>query len=74
MGGKMMAGESPGVSPWKKRRIGVKALISACNKDGITALAGFLHEAGWEILSTGGAIRYLKEHNLPTAGADGCVR
>ncbi|MDR0374106.1 MAG: bifunctional phosphoribosylaminoimidazolecarboxamide formyltransferase/IMP cyclohydrolase [Treponema sp.] len=45
----------------------MKALISAYNKDGIMALAGFLHEAGWEILSTGGTARYLKEHNLPVA-------
>ncbi|MDR2783381.1 MAG: bifunctional phosphoribosylaminoimidazolecarboxamide formyltransferase/IMP cyclohydrolase [Treponema sp.] len=45
----------------------MKALISAYNKDGIIELAGFLHEAGWEILSTGGTARYLKEYNLPVA-------
>jgi phosphoribosylaminoimidazolecarboxamide formyltransferase/IMP cyclohydrolase len=43
----------------------MKALISTYNKDGIMELAAFLHETGWEILSTDGTARYLKEHNVP---------
>ncbi|MDR0557005.1 MAG: bifunctional phosphoribosylaminoimidazolecarboxamide formyltransferase/IMP cyclohydrolase [Treponema sp.] len=45
----------------------MKALISVYNKDGIIELASFLHEAGWEILSTGGTARHLKEYDLPAA-------
>jgi phosphoribosylaminoimidazolecarboxamide formyltransferase/IMP cyclohydrolase len=43
----------------------MKALISTYNKDGIMELAAFLREAGWEILSTGGTARYLKERDMP---------
>ena len=42
-----------------------RALISVYEKDGIPELAGFLAEAGWEILSTGGTSKYLQEFNIP---------
>jgi phosphoribosylaminoimidazolecarboxamide formyltransferase/IMP cyclohydrolase len=42
-----------------------KALISVFYKDGILELASYLNEAGWEILSTGGTAKYLKENNFP---------
>jgi len=42
-----------------------RALISVYNKDGITELAMFLEESGWEIISTGGTSRHLRETNIP---------
>jgi phosphoribosylaminoimidazolecarboxamide formyltransferase/IMP cyclohydrolase len=42
-----------------------RALISVFNKDGIHELASFLSESGWEILSTGGTSKRLKEENVP---------
>jgi phosphoribosylaminoimidazolecarboxamide formyltransferase/IMP cyclohydrolase len=42
-----------------------KALISVFYKDGILELASYLNEAGWEILSTGGTSKHLKENNIP---------
>ncbi|TCW61798.1 bifunctional phosphoribosylaminoimidazolecarboxamide formyltransferase/IMP cyclohydrolase [Treponema sp. J25] len=42
-----------------------RALISVFYKEGIIDLARFLHEQDWEILSTGGTARYLKENGLP---------
>jgi phosphoribosylaminoimidazolecarboxamide formyltransferase/IMP cyclohydrolase len=42
-----------------------KALISVFYKDGILELASYLNGAGWEILSTGGTSKHLKENNIP---------
>ncbi len=42
-----------------------RALISVFYKDGIPELASYLNGAGWEILSTGGTSKYLKENNIP---------
>jgi phosphoribosylaminoimidazolecarboxamide formyltransferase/IMP cyclohydrolase len=42
-----------------------RALLSVFYKDGIIELAKFLAEAGWEILSTGGTAKYLKENDFP---------
>ncbi|MCP4149308.1 MAG: bifunctional phosphoribosylaminoimidazolecarboxamide formyltransferase/IMP cyclohydrolase [bacterium] len=41
-----------------------RALISVFYKEGIEVIAGKLQEKGWEIVSTGGTSRYLKEHNI----------
>jgi phosphoribosylaminoimidazolecarboxamide formyltransferase/IMP cyclohydrolase len=41
-----------------------RALISVYNKDGIMELASFLEESGWEILSTGGTSKHLRENNI----------
>lgn len=41
-----------------------RALISVFHKDGILELASFLAETGWELLSTGGTAKHLKEHGL----------
>jgi phosphoribosylaminoimidazolecarboxamide formyltransferase/IMP cyclohydrolase len=42
-----------------------RALISVFYKDGILELASYLNGSGWEILSTGGTAKYLKENNIP---------
>jgi phosphoribosylaminoimidazolecarboxamide formyltransferase/IMP cyclohydrolase len=42
-----------------------RALISVFYKDGITELASFLTGVGWELLSTGGTSRYLRERKIP---------
>jgi phosphoribosylaminoimidazolecarboxamide formyltransferase/IMP cyclohydrolase len=42
-----------------------RALISVYDKKGISELASFLAESGWEILSTGGTAQYLAEHTIP---------
>lgn len=42
-----------------------KALISVSNKDGILPLAKKLHQAGYELLSTGGTAKMLQDNNLP---------
>jgi phosphoribosylaminoimidazolecarboxamide formyltransferase/IMP cyclohydrolase len=42
-----------------------RALISVFYKDGIFELASFLHESGWEILSTGGTAKHLQENKIP---------
>jgi phosphoribosylaminoimidazolecarboxamide formyltransferase/IMP cyclohydrolase len=42
-----------------------RALISVFYKNGISELAAFLAEAGWEILSTGGTSGYLQENKIP---------
>jgi len=42
-----------------------RALISVYIKDGILDLAAFLVETDWEILSTGGTSKYLKENKIP---------
>ncbi|MDR1904431.1 MAG: bifunctional phosphoribosylaminoimidazolecarboxamide formyltransferase/IMP cyclohydrolase [Treponema sp.] len=42
-----------------------RALISVYNKEGITDLVSFLHGSGWDILSTGGTSRHLKENGIP---------
>jgi len=41
-----------------------RALISVYDKDGITELASFLEESGWEIISTGGTSKHLRENNI----------
>jgi len=40
------------------------ALISVYDKNGVTELASFLEESGWEIISTGGTSKYLRENNV----------
>ena len=42
-----------------------RALISVFNKDGVLDFAKFLHNSGWEILSTGGTAKYLSEKGIP---------
>jgi phosphoribosylaminoimidazolecarboxamide formyltransferase/IMP cyclohydrolase len=42
-----------------------RALVSVFYKDGILELASYLNGSGWEILSTGGTAKYLKENNIP---------
>jgi phosphoribosylaminoimidazolecarboxamide formyltransferase/IMP cyclohydrolase len=42
-----------------------RALISVFYKDGILELASYLAEADWEILSTGGTSKYLRENGVP---------
>jgi len=41
-----------------------RALISVYEKDKIETIACALHQAGWEIISTGGTAAYLKDKNL----------
>jgi phosphoribosylaminoimidazolecarboxamide formyltransferase/IMP cyclohydrolase len=41
-----------------------RALISVFHKEGIETAARKLQAKGWEILSTGGTARYLKEHQI----------
>jgi phosphoribosylaminoimidazolecarboxamide formyltransferase/IMP cyclohydrolase len=41
-----------------------RALISVYDKDRITELASFLSESGWEIISTGGTAKCLRENNI----------
>lgn len=41
-----------------------KALISVSDKNGIVELAKALQLANWEILSTGGTAKYLRENNI----------
>ncbi|MDO5755387.1 MAG: bifunctional phosphoribosylaminoimidazolecarboxamide formyltransferase/IMP cyclohydrolase [Tissierellia bacterium] len=42
----------------------MRALISVYDKTGLEQFAKDLIELGWEILSTGGSYRYLKEHGI----------
>ncbi len=42
-----------------------RALISVFYKDGVIDLASSLVDLGWELLSTGGTSRHLKENGLP---------
>jgi phosphoribosylaminoimidazolecarboxamide formyltransferase/IMP cyclohydrolase len=42
-----------------------KALISVTDKSGVVGFAQSLVDLGWEILSTGGTARVLKEANVP---------
>jgi phosphoribosylaminoimidazolecarboxamide formyltransferase/IMP cyclohydrolase len=42
-----------------------RALISVFYKDGIVDLAAYLAGAGWEILSTGGTAKHLRENHIP---------
>jgi phosphoribosylaminoimidazolecarboxamide formyltransferase/IMP cyclohydrolase len=42
-----------------------RALISVFYKDGILELAAYLAGAGWEILSTGGTSKHLRENRIP---------
>jgi phosphoribosylaminoimidazolecarboxamide formyltransferase/IMP cyclohydrolase len=42
-----------------------RALLSVFYKDGVISLAEFLTGADWEILSTGGTAKYLKENGIP---------
>ncbi|MDR0410388.1 MAG: bifunctional phosphoribosylaminoimidazolecarboxamide formyltransferase/IMP cyclohydrolase [Treponema sp.] len=42
-----------------------RALISVFEKNGILELASFLNQAGWEIISTGGTAKHLKENGVP---------
>jgi len=50
------------------------AIISVYNKDGILDLAAFLAETGWEILSTGGTSKYLKENKIPVTDISSVTR
>ncbi|MFQ3547445.1 MAG: bifunctional phosphoribosylaminoimidazolecarboxamide formyltransferase/IMP cyclohydrolase, partial [Termitinemataceae bacterium] len=42
-----------------------RALLSVFDKTGILELARFLTDQGWELLSTGGTAKHLKEQGLP---------
>lgn len=42
-----------------------RALISVSNKDGVVEFARQLHEAGIEIISTGGTMKAIKEAGIP---------
>jgi phosphoribosylaminoimidazolecarboxamide formyltransferase/IMP cyclohydrolase len=42
-----------------------RALLSVSNKNGLLELARGLHALGWELLSTGGTARALREGNVP---------
>jgi phosphoribosylaminoimidazolecarboxamide formyltransferase/IMP cyclohydrolase len=53
------------VSKNKGANMKQRALISVFNKEGITGLASFLNQAGWEILSTGGTSKYLQGEGIP---------
>ena len=41
-----------------------RALVSVFYKDNILELVSYLHNAGWEIISTGGTSRYLQENHI----------
>jgi phosphoribosylaminoimidazolecarboxamide formyltransferase/IMP cyclohydrolase len=41
-----------------------RALISVYDKDGITELTSFLSESGWEIISTSGTSKHLRENGI----------
>ena len=41
-----------------------RALISVYDKDGITELASFLEESGWEIITTGGTSKHLRDNSI----------
>lgn len=41
-----------------------RALISVTNKKNLNVLASYLQECGVEIISTGGTLKYLKQHNI----------
>ena len=51
-----------------------RALISVADKAGIEALARTLHQAGLEIVSTGGTLRTLKHAGLPVTPVDEVTR
>ena len=42
-----------------------RALLSVSEKTGLVELARALHALGWEIVSTGGTARVLREAGLP---------
>jgi phosphoribosylaminoimidazolecarboxamide formyltransferase/IMP cyclohydrolase len=42
-----------------------RALLSVSDKSGVVEFARALHEREWELLSTGGTARLLREHGLP---------
>lgn len=42
-----------------------RALLSVTHKDGLTELGTFLHQAGVELVSTGGTLRFLEQAGLP---------
>ena len=42
-----------------------RALISVFDKNGILELVSYLNETNWEILSTGGTSKFLKDNNIP---------
>ncbi len=52
-------------TPHKKR-----ALLSVADKDGIIEFARVLHDAGFEIISTGGTEKALKDAGIPVVSAE----
>ena len=42
-----------------------RALISVYQKEKIDGIAAVLHQAGWEIISTGGTAAFLRERSIP---------
>ncbi|NLA26181.1 MAG: bifunctional phosphoribosylaminoimidazolecarboxamide formyltransferase/IMP cyclohydrolase, partial [Firmicutes bacterium] len=46
-----------------------RALLSVSDKSGIVDLARRLHSLGWEIISTGGTARVLKDAGIPVVEA-----
>jgi phosphoribosylaminoimidazolecarboxamide formyltransferase / IMP cyclohydrolase len=51
-----------------------RALLSVADKTGIEAIARALHQAGFELVSTGGTHRALKEAGLPVTQVDEVTR
>ena len=48
-----------------------RALISVYHKEGIELIAQALHENGWDIISTGGTSKYLKQHGIDVLEVSG---
>ena len=51
-----------------------RALISVSNKSGIESIARTLHEAGLELLSTGGTMRAIRDAGIPVTPVDDATR
>ena len=51
-----------------------RALISVSDKSGLSELAGALHNAGFEILATGGTARMIEQHGIPVRSVEDVTR
>jgi phosphoribosylaminoimidazolecarboxamide formyltransferase / IMP cyclohydrolase len=51
-----------------------RALLSVADKTGITKIARTLHQAGMEIVSTGGTLRTLRDADIPVTPVDEITR
>ena len=47
-----------------------RALMSVYDKNGILTLAKYLEKSGWEIISTGGTYKYLKDNQTAVTGIE----